>query len=234
MAEKENITTENTEPSMLKLSDYLDLTLKFAADPTPENDSALIDWLGQVQIRDYLPLKQKSMLMMQILLKVDQAYDAPGAAVHIEMAKVAIGMIAYCVNVENDLDMMALTMGVYDNIQMYGLAKAIKGVAAEDYRALCAMVDNALDIAHVKELADTAALFNDVEYDKWIDVMKQMREELTPEILEGMIAMGTLASPEFKDLGKALSASFVQQVNDEMVTAEQRRQEAKTDSEKNK
>ena len=207
MAENENIVDGQTT---LRLSDYLDLSLKFITDPTPENELAITDWLGQLQIRDYLPIKQKSMLMMQILLKVDQAYDAPGAAIHIEMAKVAIGLISYCANVENDIDAMALTMGVYDNIQIYGLAKAIKGVAAEDYRVLCGMVDNALDIAHVKELADTAALFNDAEYDKWIDVMKQLREELTPEILEGMIAMGNLTSPEFKDLGKALSASFVQ------------------------
>jgi len=230
MAENE-IITPDTE--MLKLSDYLDLSLKFAADPTPENDMAIMDWIGKLQIRDYLPIKQKSMLMMQILLKVDQAYDAPGAAVHIEMAKVGIGLIAYCANVENDIDAMALTMGVYDNIQMYGLARAIKAVAAEDYRALCDMVDNALNIAHVKELADTAALFSDTEYDKWIEVMKQMREELTPEILEGMIAIGNLTSPEFKDLEKALSATFVQQVNDEMAVAEQRRQEAQTDK-KNK
>ena len=157
MANKDNATTEQ---GMLKLSDYLNLSLKFIDDPTSENEMAITDWLSQLQIRDYLPIKQKAMLMMQILMKVDQAYDAPGAAIHIAMAKVAIGLIGYCANVENDIDVMALTMGVYDNIHMYGLAKAIKNVASEDYHTLCEMVDNALDIAHVKELTDTAALFS--------------------------------------------------------------------------
>lgn len=117
------------------------------------------------------------------------------------MCKVARGLLRYCVNLDNDAEILSITMGAYDHIQTYGLAKVILNVCREDYAVLCSMVDNTFNIGHVKAFADTAALLNQTEYDKWIETMSRLKSELTPEILKGLMAAGNMSSKEFAELG---------------------------------
>ncbi|MBO7732401.1 MAG: hypothetical protein J6S67_07605 [Methanobrevibacter sp.] len=213
------------EEEKLLLSDYLHLTVEFEQNPTTENEVALTEWLGKLIIRDYMPIKEKAVTMVQVLTSADKEYDAPGAAMYMEINKVVLGLFQYCVNLENDADFIAITMGAYDNFQQYGLIKTIKNVCEEDYGFLCRMIDNAFNIANVKLLADTAALLNETEYGKWIEAMKQLKEGLTPEVLEGLVAVGQMSTPEFAELGHGLAKEMLQNVNNQMA-ANDLRQEA--------
>ena len=214
------------DTEQLLLSDYLQLTTDFAQDPTPEREGQITDWLSKVVVRDYMPIKEKAMVMMDILTGAAQEYDAPGMATHMEMCKVARGLLRYCVNVENDAELLSITMGAYDNIQIYGLAKMVRNVCREDYAVLCSMVDNTFNISNVKTFADTAALLNQTEYDKWVDTMTQLKSELTPEILQGLMAAGTMSAPEFADVGQAFAEIAMRDVENQLAAGKLREQAA--------
>lgn len=212
--------------NQLLLSEYLELTTDFAQEPTFEKESRITDWLSQLEVREYMPMKEKALVMMDILSGAAQEYDVPGLATHLEMCKMARGLLRYCTNLENDVEILSLTMGAYDNIQIYGLAKVVRDVCHEDYGVLCSMVDNTFNISNVKTFADTAALLNKTEYDKWVNTMKQLKSELTPEVLQGLIAASNMSAPEFADLSQALAETALRDAANQLAAAELREQAA--------
>jgi len=202
-----------SENDKLKLSDYMRLTMEFEKDPTPENEEKIQQWIGQLIVKDYLPMKVKNIAMVDIMVHMDGEYDAPGIAVKTEMNKIVHGLFAYCVNLDNDMDFVSKTFGAYDRYFQYGLVKAIKRFCAEDYEVLCRMVDNAFNISNIKAIADTAELLNETEYDKWIEAMRQLKDELTPDVLEGIIALGNLSASDFQELSKTFASEALQEAN---------------------
>ena len=210
----------------LLLSQFLQLTLDLERDPTPENEAAITEWLGKLVITDYLPIKQKAMVLVRALFAAQDEMDAPGAAVQMEMAKVAYGLLAYCVNLENDVFYLTTTWGAYDSLHTYGLIRTIKNVCNEDYQALCSMIDNSLNIGHVQQLVDTIALLNDTEYEKWISAMQQFKEALTPEVLNGLIAMGVSNDPAVRDVSSFIASDVIREAANKRAAGELRQQKA--------
>lgn len=54
----------------LLLSEYLQFTTDFEQDPTPEKYNEITDWLGKIEVRDYIPMKEKELVMMDVLAGV--------------------------------------------------------------------------------------------------------------------------------------------------------------------
>jgi hypothetical protein len=220
------------EEKTLKLTDYLKLTLDFEENPSVENQTAIDDFLGKIIVKDYLPIKDKTIALVKILNGIDVESDAPGAALYLEINKVVKGLLSYCVNLENDSGILANTMGVYDNIQLYGLAKIVKKVCEDDYKVLCNMVDNSINFANILKLLESVAFANNVEYNKWIETLEELKEKLTPEILQGLIEINHANSDEFRDLAESLSSSSLEKVNQTLKEDKLKREQIAKDFKK--
>ena len=123
--------------SKLKLSQYLELAIKFSEDPSDKNLEELNEFINTIQVKEFMPLADKEIVCGRILSVLNDDFSAMGVARFIEMGRIIYGLLGYCVNFENDLDTIALsTPSIYDTIVMNGLYDYILNKCFADYNRL--------------------------------------------------------------------------------------------------
>lgn len=194
------------EKEILKLTDYLNACLKFEENPSDENFNVIQDFLGKLQIKNYIGLKNKMIIMMNILVELNENFDAPGTAAQIELKKMKYALLAYCANLEDDAGLITETYGVYDAIYRNGLADAILAICERDYNKIEDMIAQAIDISNIKTLISSMQFFDDDQYEKWLTAIKSLREQLTPEIMEDVAKFNAVDGNSFVDKLSKLAA----------------------------
>ena len=190
----------------LSLNDFLQLCLQFEDDPTEANDLEISRFLSELQVRDYLPLQEKTIISVQITRDLIDELDATGAASTLEIGKIFKGLMAYVVNMDMDIAPLDKTFVAYDYCYQYNLVDTILKVCEKDFQRFCAYVDGMVNTTNAYRLIQTASILNDKEYDKWINTMNDLKEKLTPEMLQSLLAIDTMnnGGDEFKQvLGEA-------------------------------
>lgn len=179
----------------LKLSEYFDLCVAFEQEP--ENitkQMAISDFLGQLVVREYLPMKDKVMAAMKIASTISDDFDAAFAAGQWEISCTVNGLLLYCSNLENDLGTLALTFVCYDAIYQHGLADMIKSSCMADYSRFVEMLRSMVDISNIKSLTRTAQLINYGDYDKWVETLEDYKNTITPDLIKQLIAFNDQTS----------------------------------------
>lgn len=181
--------------NILKLSEYFDLCVAFETEPqNPNRQIDIDDFLSQLIVKEYLPIKDKVMAAMKIASTISDNYDAAFAAGQLEISRVVNGLLLYCSNLENDLGTLALTFACYDAIQIHGLAESVYSRCAKDYDCFVKMLDSMIDISNIKSLTRTAQLINYGDYDKWIETLEDYKKTLTPDLIKQLIAFNEQTS----------------------------------------
>ena len=181
------------DDSQLSLTHYLELCLKFEEDPTDNNLLEISSFFSKMQIRDFLPLKDKTFIAITIAKDLVDELDASGAASTLEINKLFKGLLAYVVNLKNDIGFLDKTFVAYDYCYIHGLVDEILGVCAKDYQRLCSYIDNMINVSNAYRLIQTASVLNDTEYTKWVDTLKDLKEKITPEMLKSLLAVDTMS-----------------------------------------
>lgn len=166
----------------LLFSDYILKALEFEEHPEDlMKKEALKEYLDKIIVRNYIPLKEKELLMVNIMNSIGKDSDAPGKAAFLEMSKTTAGLLAYCVNVENDISISSVLYNVYDICWQYGLSGIVLKYCADDYNKLCSMVDSAISIDNLDTLIKTASLFGKEDFEKWEKSIQELETHLSSE-----------------------------------------------------
>lgn len=205
------------EDKKLKLSTYLLKCIDF--EKNPEDASKLDeinDFLNQIQVREYLPLKEKEILAVEIVTKVSDDYDAPGAAVMLEMGKISEGLLHYCINLDNDVPFSNALYDTYDKIFQYGLYDKILEGCEKDYSRLNALIDEMINVSNLYRIVHTAQFFDDESLDKWEETLKNLKESLDSETLKELTGIVALNDPAGEELLRSIKEMSIENANEQM------------------
>lgn len=201
----------------VKLSEYVNAALAFDKDPTGEKLGEVKKVLNRIQIREYVTLREKQILMIGMLRTLSDDFDAVGSAVALERQKAVAGLLAYCVNVEDDLGEMDLFPTTVDMIYQYGLMDRVLEAAGPDYRRLCGMLDDSIQLSNIYRLIETTQLFDDDYYDKWLKAMDELKTQLDSDSLRELMKATSEADGDGQTLLALLQAGSLAQVKGDAV-----------------
>lgn len=205
----------------LSLNQYLQLCAEMEHNPSEEADGKIREFLSGLVVRDYLPLSEKAIGAAASLLEIGEEFDAFGAASYLEMGKLFHGLCHYAVNLDNDIGVLARTYVGYDMCYKYGLAQTILRVASEDYARFCAYVDQVSNLSNAYRLIQTASLVSTENYDKWVELMHDLKDSLSPDLLKALEGFNIAGSGVTEDLVRKLADESVKQTEADVQRKEQ-------------
>lgn len=189
----------------LSLREFLNLCVNFESDPSEENDKKIQDFLGQLQIKEYLSLKEKAIIAMSILSDIGKDFDAIGTSSMLEMGKIFHGLCSYVVNLDMDIDFLSKTYAAYDVVMRYGFYDKVSAYCEKDYMRLCNYIDNSINASNIYYLIQTAALLDNERLEEWTKVMDEVKETLTPEVMKSLETVNLANKDVTKELFSAIA-----------------------------
>lgn len=195
------------ENNKIKLSQYLQACVDLKTNPNEESAKKINDLLAQLVIKPYIPLQEKMVIIGSIIFTITEEYDALGAMAHIETRKITEGLLHYVVNLDNDIIGLQNNYTVHDAIIEYGMYDIIIKYCKEDFDRLVRMIDDTFNFSNIYKLLESAQFFTDDGYHKWEEGMKNLKTELTPELMSNI-----------QELLKFNSGEAVEQIRNDMGT----------------
>lgn len=207
------------EEEKLKLSKYELLCVKF--EENPENTQLLDEiqeFLSKLVIREYIPLKEKEYILMDVLRTINKDFDVPGVVTFLEIGKLTLGLIKYCVNLENDLGPLNIGHFVVDTFYKYGLYDAIISKCEKDCNRLFKMIDESMNVSNIYRLLQTISLFDQKSYDDWLKSMKDLKDTLDSKTLQEVLDVLNEDNEGNKELIDSVKKVAIESANKEMET----------------
>lgn len=205
------------EDNKLKISEYLLACIDFEKTQSEDKLKEINDFIAKINFREYIPLKEKEILIMRIMSSISKDFDAPGAAAFVEMGKIGVGLLSYCTNLEVDVNFFNTLYHAYDLLHEFGLVGVVLEHCHKDYDVLVSMLDKSLSFDNFYRIIQTASLFDEESYDKWLETMNNLKTTLDQENLKALMATVNTEDEASKEVLQKLKEVAVQQVNDEMV-----------------
>ena len=211
----------------LKLSDYAVLCSQFEEQPDNiELLNKISDFLSKLVVKEYLPLKQKEIVVVNILTTLNKDYDAAGVAAFLEIGKVTTALLSYCVNLEVDITPLVVGYYLIDIIYKYGLYKTVYDVCHDDCVRLFNMIDNSVNVSNIYRLLETASLFDTESYDRWLNSMKDLKDTLDSQTLKDMLKVVDVYGDKDGDLTSQLTQMAMEAVKAEYQAEAQKFEKA--------
>lgn len=208
----------------LLLSEYLLACINFEKDPSEENSKVIQDFLNKLSIKSYLSHKNKEMNMLTVLSALPADFDAVAAAGQFEISKIVYGLFSYVTNLQNDINLAAITFFAVDCFYNHGLVDAILKYCEADYHRWEKMVDNSLRFEGIYKMLNSLTLIDGTEYDKWMATMKEFKQEFTPDMIKALSNLAMDGNQSLDELKIHLAEAAVEQANTDL--AELRKQAA--------
>ncbi|MBO7691884.1 MAG: hypothetical protein J6T10_04525 [Methanobrevibacter sp.] len=200
----------------LKFSEYIEKCLDFEKNPEDQTKIEEIkNFLDKIEVKEYLPMKEKELIMMNILDTLHQDYDAPGAAMILEHGKVIYGLLGYCVNLDNDLPIINYNYFCVDAIYKYGLYDTVISYCEKDYNRFLKMLDETINFTNIYRITQTAALFNEEAYENWKKGIQDLKDSLNSEDIKSFLEIVDAENEDIKDLVTSLQDLALNQANKE-------------------
>lgn len=194
------------EQNTIKLTHLLEACLDFTKDPSPANELKVVEITKLFVYREYIPLVEKQIQIAAIIGGIPgDEYDALVCENWLVMGKIVHGVLSYVVNLENDLDRAAMTPAVVDLLYKMGIIDDILGHCQKDYERLEKMVDDVVNFSNLFRLVQTAELFDPSALAEFTKELREMKQELTPEMLKDLKSFAVSGSPEFEILKEAVA-----------------------------
>lgn len=200
----------------LLLSEYLLACVHFEKDPTEENEKVIQDFLSKLSIKGYIGHKDKEVNMMTVLNSIPGDYDAVATAGQFAISKIIYGLLPYAINLNNDISLLSLSFHAIDLLYEFGLIKTILQFCKEDYERWEKMVDESLRFDGIQKMFGTLALLDSAEFDKWVDMMNELKQEFTPEMIKAISALSVEDTEAFTQIKKDLAQAAVDHANAEL------------------
>lgn len=184
----------------IKLSELLNICLSCKYDSNNQQHfQDLQTLLGKMQIRQYLPLIDKELAILSIISASEQGSDFSDSEMRLEIGKIIFGLFGYLTNFENDISFEGLTYSVIDSLYELDVIDHILEFCKKDYERLEKMLYNMMNFSNIEKIAKISEALSTDKLDAVASSLKNLKKDLTPEMLEAVKTISTDTSPEWKD-----------------------------------
>lgn len=186
----------------MKLQEILDICDTFTKNPEDEIAvKAYNDMLQSLVIRAYLPMQEKVVALVRMVMDSDKDIDVPEAffTAGLEIACCFDGLLSY-VNIEPEVNIDIKNYENYDLIYQSGLADYILEYCGKDYDRLVRMMERTLSYQNLTDLVQSMREMDTGSLRELVTSLHNMKDEIDPEVIKNLADIMRANDPALNDL----------------------------------
>lgn len=186
----------------MKLQEILDICDQFTKHPEDETAvKAYNDMLRNLVIRAYLPMQEKVVALVRMVMDSDKDIDVPEAffTAGLEIACCFDGLLSY-VNIEPEVNPDIKSYENYDLIYQSGLADYILEYCGKDYERLVRMMERTLSYENLTDLVQSMREMDTGSLRELVNTLRNMKDEIDPEVIKNIADIARMNDPALNDL----------------------------------
>ena len=188
----------------MKLKEILNICDAFVKNPEDEATvKAYNNMLKGLVIRAYLPMQEKVIALVRMIMDSDKDIDVPETffTAGLEIACCFDGLLSY-VNIDPEVNLEIKNYENYDLIYQSGLADYILEYCGKDYERLVRMMERTLSYQNLTELIQSIREINVGGLSEAAEKIREIKDEIDPEVIKNIAdiaRMNDLALNDLKD-----------------------------------
>ena len=186
----------------MKLQDILKVCKEFIDSPEDEQTlSAYNSMLQELKVRAYLPMQEKVIALVRMIIDSDKDFDVPAAffTAGLEIAWLFDGLLSY-VNIEPEVNIDIKNYENYDLIYQSGLADYIIEFCGKDYDRLVRMMERTLSYQNLMELVQSIREVDVGGLSEVTEKIRGMKDEIDPEVIKNIADIARMNDPALNTL----------------------------------
>lgn len=207
----------------MKLQEILDICDQFTKHPEDETAvKAYNDMLQNLVIRAYLPMQEKVVALVRMVMDSDKDIDVPEAffTAGLEIACCFDGLLSY-VNIEPEVNPDIKSYENYDLIYQSGLADYILEYCGKDYERLVRMMERTLSYENLTDLVQSMREMDTGSLRELVNTLRNMKDEVDPEVIKNIADIARMNDPALNDLkdtidNEAVDKAFEEKTDEEL------------------
>ena len=172
----------------MTLQEVLKVCADFISAPEDkEKVAAYNDMCQNLVIKSYMPMQEKVITIVRIVLDSDKDYDMPATffMAGVEIASLFDGLISYT-NLEQNLTIDDKNYENYDLLYQSGFADYILQFCQRDYDRLVHMIERTMSFENLNELTSSMREMNVGALEGLTNELRNCKKDLDPEVLRNM------------------------------------------------
>lgn len=172
----------------MTLQEVLKVCADFISAPEDkEKVAAYNDMCQNLVIKSYMPMQEKVIAIVRIVLDSDKDYDMPATffMAGVEIASLFDGLISYT-NLEQNLTIDDKNYENYDLLYQSGFADYILQFCQRDYDRLIHMIERTMSFENLNELTSSMREMNVGALEGLTNELRNCKKDLDPEVLRNM------------------------------------------------
>lgn len=201
----------------MKLQEILDICDQFTKHPEDETAvKAYNDMLQNLVIRAYLPMQEKVVALVRMVMDSDKDIDVPEAffTAGLEIACCFDGLLSY-VNIEPEVNPDIKSYENYDLIYQSGLADYILEYCGKDYERLVRMMERTLSYENLTNLVQSMREMDTGSLRELVNTLRNMKDEIDPEVIKNIADIARMNDPALNDLKDTIDNEAVDKAFEE-------------------
>ena len=201
----------------MKLQEILDICDQFTKHPEDETVvKAYNDMLQNLVIRAYLPMQEKVVALVRMVMDSDKDIDVPEAffTAGLEIACCFDGLLSY-VNIEPEVNPDIKSYENYDLIYQSGLADYILEYCGKDYERLVRMMERTLSYENLTDLVQSMREMDTGSLRELVNNLRNMKDEIDPEVIKNIADIARMNDPALNDLKDTIDNEAVDKAFEE-------------------
>lgn len=201
----------------MKLQEILDICDQFTKHSEDETAvKAYNDMLQNLVIRAYLPMQEKVVALVRMVMDSDKDIDVPEAffTAGLEIACCFDGLLSY-VNIEPEVNPDIKSYENYDLIYQSGLADYILEYCGKDYERLVRMMERTLSYENLTDLVQSMREMDTGSLRELVNTLRNMKDEIDPEVIKNIADIARMNDPALNDLKDTIDNEAVDKAFEE-------------------
>ena len=201
----------------MKLKEILNICDAFVKNPEDEATvKAYNDMLKGLIIRAYLPMQEKVIALVRMIMDSDKDIDVPETffTAGLEIACCFDGLLSY-VNIDPEVNLEIKNYENYDLIYQSGLADYILEYCGKDYDRLVRMMERTLSYQNLMELVQSIKEVDVGSLSEVTEKIRGMKDEIDPEVIKNIADIARMNNPALNNLKDTIDNEAVDKAFDE-------------------
>lgn len=172
----------------MTLKEVLKVCADFISAPEDtEKVAAYNDMCQNLVIKSYMPMQEKVIAIVRIVLDSDKDYEMPATffMAGVEIASLFDGLMSYT-NLEQNLTIDDKNYENYDLLYQSGFADYILQFCQKDYDRLVHMIERTMSFENLNELTNSMREMNVGALEGLTNELRNCKKDLDPEVLRDM------------------------------------------------
>lgn len=195
----------------MKLKEILVVCDNFIKAPEDETVfKAYNDMLQGLTIRTYLPMQEKVIALVRMIIDGDKDLDVPASmfTASLEIACLFDGLLSY-VNIEPEVDIEIKNYENYDLLYQSGFADYVLGFCEKDYERLVRMMERTFSFQNLTELTDS---MRELDTGKLVELKVAIQDAIKsadPEMVKNLADIMRSNDPNLERLKRQIDENAV-------------------------